>query len=122
MRLQFQAWDTHSELMLTWSDIFRLDQDGLYPFLNMIEDGRHIVRQFTGLLDRNGKEIYEGDIVQSTLTSRQIGKVIFEDGIYKVLWSKNNPFNDEYDSFLHNVIRSSEVIGNIYENSELINS
>lgn len=81
-----------------------------------------VVMQWTGLVDRSGKEIYEGDIVQSTLTSRQIGKVIFEDGIYKVLWSKNNPFNDEYDSFLHNVIRSSEVIGNIYENSELINS
>jgi len=65
--------------------------------------------QFTGLLDKKGKEIYEGDIVkigtgytfEVTLTKFQLG--------YK--GSKCYGYN-EYDD--------AEIIGNIYENKELI--
>jgi uncharacterized phage protein (TIGR01671 family) len=80
------------------------------------------VGQYTGLKDRNEREIYEGDILQSNLTYKQIGKVILENGIYSAIWMKNNPFGDDtpYGSFLYKVRHNVEVIGNIYEHPYLL--
>ena len=72
-------------------------------------------REFTGLKDKNGKEIYEGDIVDYPVT-----------GINEVLWDINTAgwvFNDRTDKedFYTTIdYWKTEVIGNIYENPELI--
>ena len=78
--------------------------------------------QYTGLRDKNGKEIYEGDIVESI--SGKVGYVIFlqQEMGYVVVW-------DNCDTRLGHRNRgegykcdgSIEVIGNIYDNPELIN-
>ena len=77
--------------------------------------------QFTGLLDKNGKEIYEGDIIQFTTYIGEIvrGKVYFENCSFKV----DIEFNEQIECFdLGDNERVSEidVIGNIYENKELL--
>ena len=79
------------------------------------------IGQFTGLLDKNGKEIYEGDIVKSI--SGKIGYVIFlqQEMGYVVVWNncdtrlghRNRGGGYECDE-------SIEVIGNIYDNPELV--
>lgn len=66
--------------------------------------------QYTGLKDKNSKEIYEGD------------KVSDENGIIGiVLWNESEAqFVVEYEEELMNLWAECEVVGNIYENPELL--
>ena len=71
--------------------------------------------QFTGLLDKNGKEIYEGDVVK--LENTDICIIEYQETRFVAI-PQHPKFNiKEYIYF-----RTAEVIGNIYENPELINA
>ena len=73
--------------------------------------------QFTGLIDKNGKEIYEGDILQyiDGDNSPELYQVIFSNGNF-ILASLEDA---EYDEYIGD-FDPKEVIGNIYENPELL--
>lgn len=80
-----------------------------------------IVMQFTGLKDKNGKEIYEGDIINQSPQGADIPMV--------VQWKEGQYFNKECE--VHGWIMpyahffrggKVEILGNIYENPELIRS
>ena len=75
-----------------------------------------VLMQFTGLKDKNGKEIYEGDIVNDLITGR-VGIVKFNHGAFVITYkeiSNWKPVN-------RGGAVSVEVVGNIYENPELLN-
>ena len=75
------------------------------------------IGQYTGLVDKNGKKIYEGDILKSR-HSRYSYKVYFEDYRYFIedYWGTQiTPKQEAINHF------ECEVIGNIYENPELLN-
>ena len=68
--------------------------------------------QFTGLHDKNGKEIYDGDIVKY---KNMLGKIIFLQGAFQL-----SDFYEEEEWILGYINEELEVIGNIYDNPELL--
>ena len=74
-----------------------------------------IIMQFTGLHDKNGKEIYEGDIVTySGITSNN-------EKIIRIISYNTDYARFQSGMYLLDNIELIEVIGNIYENPELLN-
>lgn len=110
--IKFRAWDAREKEMLAWPAILYDPDDWLLELLDAPKDG-DVLLQYTGLKDKGRKhEIYEGDLLKNK-DSDLISRVEFSDGTF---WIRNSLFDEPLGKFNHDV----EVIGNIYENPELL--
>lgn len=135
-RFRFRAWDKKGKRMLPpectdkrgdygshdeiYAGIWEIFQDGLG---SVLFDDNLVLMQSTGLLDKNGKEIFEGDVVT------QAG-VVYEvrwdasEAVIKLFAKIQKPAisaGEEYSNplIVLRIFDDSEVIGNIYHNPEL---
>ncbi|MCU5181557.1 YopX family protein [Bacillus toyonensis] len=124
--IKFRAWSKAANMFLDITG-FETEKGRVY---GLFHDGDYIgydkedihLMQYTGLKDKNGKEIYEGDIV-----SRHDGGIHFQEEAlaeHVVKWGNFGwiPFEigEGYQKCVYGEIYEFIVIGNIYENSELL--
>ena len=80
------------------------------------------VGQYTGLTDKNGKKIFEGDILSSpdgTFENTGMGHILLYKGMWTSFYGQDAIGRDCFDE-LYAVCDSREVIGNIHDNPELL--
>ncbi len=119
-QIKFRAWDKINKKFHIWHPFNSKSEgsDGHIMTLGM-EDYDLIYQQFTGLLDKNGKEIYEGDILDD---GYNIGVIEFGNQVISHDWNGIGFFlktrEGEIEGFYD---KHGKIIGNIYQNPELIN-
>ena len=121
--IKFRAWDRDMREMVFVSGI-QLDPHSPLEKPNIIDERNDIrdldeieLMQFTGLKDKNGKEIYEGDIVSIENDKNPvITKCIWETGQYHLEDSADGHWTRQ----LYHQPEKLLIIGNIYENPELM--
>ena len=110
--IKFRVWDY--EKMTT--DLSILD---LYKYRGGWD--RIEILQYTGLKDKNGKEIYEGDILKTEFCLK--GLVFYDDGGFKLTSERGGVLNKKiFDELNNDLIKLNElkVIGNKYETPKLL--
>ena len=134
--IKFRAWDELNQKMVYQSTSIKFSffntLDGL-PFTECTDDEdfylyeHKSLMQFTGLFDKNSKEIYEGDIVQQFSDDDPYFRyvVLFKNGAFGY-----QPHGEDYDFIPYagnphfkwnkNMSDKLEIIGNVYETPELI--
>lgn len=121
---RFRAWDKDFKTMYEADDIVYIDFEEKQICVKTLFFGKFsyydlddiVLMQSTGLTDKNGKEIFEGDIIDSEDVSFAGVVELRQDlGMFVNTLIKYNNFER-----LCNVTGSRKIIGNIYENPELL--
>lgn len=121
--IKFRVWDGTKYCIEPRLDVSLLNSE---PNICYIAGFGKTIQQFTGLLDKNGREIYEGDIVD-TIYDGVIGKIAFDLNTcaFRIMDNKNKlipiityRFINKEPVGLLQVAKT--IIGNIFENPDLI--
>jgi len=128
-RFKFRAWDTQANKMIDDPPLFN-ESESLNHVLSQLEDCKIILMQYTGIKDKNGVEVYEGDILTVTTDDNHL---VYPDYSHwealnmkppESLWGEHIPVEFLGGGWCPWFINGDalgigvEVIGNIYESPE----
>lgn len=137
-RFRFRAWDNiHKVMIKACTPLLRggissellactcAENDGLGPCdaCDGIYGERAIIMQSTGLCDKNGKEIFEGDIIQ--FKDKKLGggcDIIQGNVLWQDTFNNLRVYTSKYNQFYRSIMSCCDkvVVGNIYDNPELL--
>jgi len=120
---KFKAWDNENKCWTNYAitDDLQIFYDKYTGCWHRKNKDRFVLVQSTGLKDKNGAEIYEGDIVKAVAFLKWIGIVKYDtekaafmlDGVNDTHTRDNYVYMSQFDD-------DFEILGNIYENPELM--
>lgn len=137
---RYRAWDKNLKTMHEADDIIAMSFEDksicvqTIHFNQGLPDSRDIdhydfddivLMRSTGLRDKNGKEIFEGDIVSDGDTTGDIKNhqtlgfyMVDDNGVER--WFSDNAAIEDFDEYIETAARIIEIIGNIYTDPELL--
>ena len=123
---KFRAWDSLAEKMYSWTELLNQNLKNIFTIPEQC--GYHLM-QYTGLKDKNGKEIYEGDIIKSYfengLGAENKCLIIYDEYLCAFMGQELRTkqqylFNEGNPNKKDKQLKYTEVIGNIYDNKNLL--
>lgn len=138
--LKFRVWDKklnkftrgYDEEVGSFDEVYS-DPPGIFfaglRYLNE-DSNRYIIQQYTGLKDTKGNDIYEGDLVELHTAANDHAEGIKENdcGLYEIYWDRKYKLKEIKPNWFLKVIDNDcanfnimKVVGNVFENQELLN-
>lgn len=125
MTPKFRAWDSWRKRMSVVDRIY-IDTEGVRLYDDFGEYWRDFrdakLMQSTGLKDKNGKEIFEGDILAFETDDEVINVNVFWDEEHALFMFESKKYNEQEPlaELVENNTYPFEIMGNIYENRDLL--
>ena len=115
-KIEFRAWDNEQKKMF-YSETEQFD-DSLNFRFGHFDTEEPVYMQFTGLYDKNGTPIYDGDLLKHPVGV--VAEIKYDNDIasFIAVYTENDDI--EMNHLDKEIISKCEVIGNIYENPELL--
>mgnify|MGYP005764324815 CR=1 FL=1 len=118
--IKFRAWDSLEGKMYSWTELLNQNLKNIFT---IPEQCGYNIMQYTGLKDKNGKEIYEGDIIFVKGETKLLdikGKVEYSNILAQFIITNTGNIVNEAELLGDYEEEDIEKIGNVYDNPELL--